>query len=269
MFEFEFFRNATLGLLLLSITLPPLGCFIIARRMSLMGDAISHALLPGIVIATLIFGASNIAILSGALVAGLLIALLTPWLSKLNNHKDEASFAALTLLFLSLGVALSPLSPTQIDLTHILFGSILGLDNSNLWVMAGVALINTAILAVIYRKLIIDTTDPLFLKLHFKYAWLIAPLFLMLVVLAMVASFNAIGTMLAVGLMLLPALTARNLTHGLFKQIFLGMALSFTAGFMGLVCSFTFNLNASAAILLAVGAVYLVSLIFNKGRRHV
>jgi zinc/manganese transport system permease protein len=255
MFDYDFMRRAIIAIIALSVILPPLGLFMIARRMSLMGDAISHALLPGIVIAALFFGTSFIALTLGALFSGIIIAILTTLLLK-TGVKEDASFAAMTVISLSLGVAFLPLTQGGLELTHLLFGSILTLNDETLILLIGTSLSVAVIFSLTYRALVIDTVDPAFKK--FKAVSL---LFLTLTLVSLVASFQAIGTLLAVGMMLLPALIAKVWAKYLPMQIALSIIVSLVAGFIGLALSFYANLTPSPAIMLSHGVIYIVSLL--------
>jgi zinc/manganese transport system permease protein len=251
--EHEFMRTAFFALLVIAVMFAPLSLFMVARRMSMMGDALSHALLPGVVGAALL----GLPLMLGGLTAGFLIALLTPLLARLNKTHDDVAFAFISMLSLALGVALLPAS--GLDLTHVLFGAILTLETLTPLIVAAILL--SILLVFTYKKLVLDTIDPLFLRVQSRFAFLWSMVFLMLMTLALTASFQAIGTLLTVGLLLLPHLTARIFAKTARGQMILSAAVLIFSGYCGLLLSFHANFLPTPAILLACALIYLLSLI--------
>ena len=137
--EFAFMRRALVATLALAMSAAPLGVFLTLRRMSLLGDALSHAVLPGVALAFMLFGLSLPAMALGGVAAGLVVAALAGVISRATALKEDASLAALYLVALALGVTLISRQGSQIDLLHILFGSALGVDEPGLLLVAGVA----------------------------------------------------------------------------------------------------------------------------------
>ncbi len=251
--EHEFMRIALLALVFIDIMFAPLSLFMVARRMSMMGDALSHALLPGVVGATLL----GLPLIVGGLSAGFLIALLTPLLARLNKTHDDVAFAFISMLSLALGVALLPAS--GLDLTHVLFGAILTLETLTPLIVAAFFL--TVTLVFTYKKLVLETIDPLFLQVQSRFAFIWPMLFLLLMAVALTASFQAIGTLLTVGLLLLPHLTARIFSRTARGQMMLSAVLLIFSGYCGLLLSYHANFLPTPAILLACALIYLLSLI--------
>lgn len=209
--EFGFMRRALVACLALAVSATPLGVFLSLRRMSLIGDALSHAVLPGAAIGYLISGLSLVAMGVGGLIAGLAVALLSGAVSRYTPLKEDASFAGFYLGSLALGVTLVSLRGSSVDLLHVLFGSLLAVDNAALLLVGGIAAFTLILLAVIYRPLVIDAFDGDFLRAQGKWsAPLVHGLFLMLVVLNLVAGFQVLGTLMSVGLMMLPAASAAS-----------------------------------------------------------
>ncbi|PPD46271.1 MAG: zinc ABC transporter permease [Methylocystis sp.] len=262
--DYEFMRRALVGSIALALSGAPLGVFLILRRMSLAGDALSHAVLPGAAVGYLVAGLSLPAMTFGGLVAGLLVALATGAASRLTTLREDASLAAFYLVSLALGVTLVSLKGSSVDLLHVLFGSVFGLDDAALYMLAGVSTVTLAALAVFYRALVMDTLDPLFLRQTSALGEFIPFLFLGLVVLNLVAGFQALGTLMAVGLIMLPAAAARLWTHELSIALPLAAAVAVVCVYAGLIFSNETGAPTGPAIILAAGLVYFVSLVFGR-----
>lgn len=262
--EFGFMRRALVGCVAISIGAVPVGVFMLLRNLSLVGDAISHAILPGTAFAYLISGLSLSAMTLGGLLAGLIVALIGGALSQRDGPQDNAGIAALYLISLALGVLLVSSHGSQIDLFHILFGSLLALDPAALQLLGSIATFSLIMLALLYRPLITTCLDPDYLPVARHVRRLGNSAFVVLMVLNLVAGFQALGTLLAIGLMILPAITARQWTHSLHQMIFLAIGLSLSACLSGLLLSFYHDWATGPCIILCLGALYLLSLAFHQ-----
>jgi zinc/manganese transport system permease protein len=262
--DYEFMRRALIGSVALAVSGAPLGVFLILRRMSLAGDALSHAILPGAAVGYLVAGLSLPAMTFGGLVAGLVIAFATGLASRFTTLREDASLAAFYLVSLALGVTLVSLRGSNVDLLHVLFGSVVGLDDAALILLAGVSTLTLTTLAVFYRALVLDTLDPTFLRQTTAMGEAIPFLFLALVVLNLVAGFHALGTLMAVGLIMLPAAAARLWTVRLAATLPLSAAIGAASAYAGLVFSNETGAPTGPAIILAAGIVYFLSLVFGR-----
>jgi zinc/manganese transport system permease protein len=258
--EFGFMRRALAGCLALSVSAPPIGVFLTLRRMSLMSDAMSHAILPGAAVGFLVAGLSLPAMTLGGLVAGLAVALLAGAVTRATTIREDANLAAFYLISLAAGVLLVSLRGSQIDLMHFLFGSVLALDDSALWLLGGISTLTLLALAVIYRPLVMECVDPLFLRSVSRSGGPVHLAFLALVVVNLVGGFQALGTLLAVGLMLLPAVAARFWARDLAGLIPVSMLIAALASVSGLSLSYQYDLPSGPAIVLAAGALYVASM---------
>ncbi|MGY8872199.1 MAG: metal ABC transporter permease, partial [Pseudomonadales bacterium] len=202
-------RRALFGGIALACSAGPLGVFLILRRMSLIGDAIAHGILPGTALAFWLFGLSLPALTIGGLIAGLSMAGLSAWISRRTGLREDASLAALYPISLASGVLLLGLGGRKLDLIHLLFGSALAVDTTTLNGMLGTSVLSLLLLVLIYRALALDSLDPLFLRSVSHFGALAHGVFLTLVVLNLVIGFQAIGALMVVGLMILPAAAAR------------------------------------------------------------
>ena len=262
--DYPFMRRALVGALATALAGGPLGVFLLLRRMSLAGDALSHAILPGVALGYLAAGLSLPAMTLGGLGAGLVVALSSGAVARFSAQREDASLAAFYLVSLALGVALVSLKGSNVDLLHVLFGSALALDDTALYLLAGVATITLAALALFYRALAADTLDPVFLRRVSRFGEFAQYLFLSLVVLNLVAGFQALGTLMAVGLIMLPAAAARLWTQDLTRALLLAGVLGALSAYIGLALSFAAGLPAGPAIILAAGAIYFVSLVLGR-----
>ncbi|HYP38431.1 MAG TPA: metal ABC transporter permease [Stellaceae bacterium] len=257
--EFGFMRRALVGCLALALSCGPIGTILVIRRMSLMGDALSHAVLPGAALGFITAGLSLPAMSFGGVVAGLVVALLSGLVTRLTPLREDASFAGFYLISLALGVLLVSIHGSNVDLLRLLFGSILAVDDAALILIGGIATVSLLLLAVIYRPLVVECFDPGFLRTVGGRGGLVHTLFLALVVFNLVAGFQALGTLMAVGLMMLPAAAARFWMRELWSLSAASGAFALGSGFLGLLLSYHLDLPSGPAIVLVAGLGYLVS----------
>ncbi|MGB8901340.1 MAG: metal ABC transporter permease, partial [Methylocella sp.] len=260
--EFAFMRRALAGTIALAVAGPPLGVFLILRRMALTGDAVGHAILPGAALGYLAAGLSLGPMTIGGLAAGLIVAVGSGVVARATVLREDASLAAFYLISLALGVTIVSLRGSNIDLLHVLFGSVLALDDATLILLASIASMTLAGLAILYRPLVLETVDSGFLASVSKSGGLVQIAFLALVVLNLVGAFQAIGTLLAVGMMMLPAASARLITADMTAMIGIAAAQGVLAGYTGLVISFHAGLPSGPMIILIAGLLYLLALVF-------
>jgi zinc/manganese transport system permease protein len=262
--EFEFMRRALAAIIALSLAGAPIGVFLMLRRMSLVGDAMAHAILPGAAIGFLLSGLNLFAMTAGGLVAGFAVAILSGLVSRMTGLKEDASLATFYLASLALGVSIVSLKGSNIDLLHVLFGNILAMDDQTLLVIAANATITLIVLAVIYRPLLIESVDPLFLRTVSRAGAPAHLVFLALVVINLVNGFQALGTLLAVGLMILPAGIARFWSRDITGLICIAVLSALVSGYAGLVLSFQTRLPSGPAIILVAAGLYMASVLFGS-----
>ena len=259
--EFGFLRRALVGCLALSVAAPPLGVFLVLRRMSLTADVLAHGILPGVAVAFLIAGLSVPALAIGGLVAGLVVAVGAGALSRATGGREDASFAALYLVALALGVALVSWRGGGLELNQILFGSALGVDDAALLLMAGTATLTLGVLAFAWRPLVLECLDPAFgASVGARGAWWHLS-FMALLVLNLIAAFQALGTLMALGLMMLPAFAARLAARGVGGAAAAAVVLAVAASVAGLLVSYHLDVPSGPAVVLAAGAGWAVSVL--------
>jgi zinc/manganese transport system permease protein len=262
--DFAFMRRALAAVIALSLGGAPIGVFLMLRRMSLVGDAMAHAILPGAAIGFLLSGLNLFAMTTGGLIAGFAVALLAGLVSRSTGVKEDASLATFYLASLALGVTIVSIKGTNIDLLHVLFGNILAMDDQTLLVVAFNATVTLLVLAVIYRPLVIESVDPLFLRTVSRAGGPAHLAFLALVVINLVNGFQALGTLLAVGLMILPAGIARFWSRDLTVMICIAVVAAAASGYAGLVLSFQTRVPSGPAIILVATVFYIVSVLFGR-----
>lgn len=259
--EFGFMQRALAGALMLAVASGPVGVFLTLRRMSLTGDAMSHAILPGAAAGFLLFGLEIVPMTVGGLIAGLAVAFGAGAVSRLTVQKEDASLAAFYLISLAAGVTLISLRGSSIDLMHVLFGSVLALNNEALALIAAISAITLLAIVVFWRALVAECLDPLFLRSVSSLGTPVHFIFLGLVVLNLVGGFQALGTLLSVGLMLLPAAAARFWASRVAPICLLAVAIGVVSCVAGLLLSYHGGLPSGPAIVLCAGVAYLVSVL--------
>lgn len=260
-FTYGFMQRGLLSAALLSLSGGLLGAILVLRRMALMGDALAHSLLPGIALAYLIFGANLLALFAGGLFAGLLTAAGSALLSRLTRVKEDAAFGSLFVIFFAAGIALVSSMTTRIDFMHFLFGNILAVNRSDLMLSLIACLLTVATFALFHRNILLETFDPLFHRATGGHGSLTHIGLLCLTVLNLVAALQAMGVVLALGLFLLPAVTAYlwcdRLSHLLTASVLIALAGSV----VGIFISYHLNLASGASIVLTLGAAFITSAI--------
>jgi zinc/manganese transport system permease protein len=258
--EFDFMRRALVGASVLALSAAPIGVFLMLRRMSLVGDAMAHAILPGAALGYLVAGLSLGAMTLGGLIAGFAVALLAGLIARITRLREDASLAAFYLMSLALGVTLISARGSNIDLLHVLFGSVLALDDQALMLIGGVATVTLVTLAIIIRPLVMESIDPVFLRSVSQAGAPAHLAFLALAVLNLVGGFQALGTLLAVGLMMLPAIAARFWAKTLTGMIAVATLIGIVATYAGLLLSYHLGLASGPTIILVAGIMYLLSI---------
>ena len=262
--EFGFMRRALVGALALSLSGAPIGVFLILRRMALTGDAMAHAILPGAALGYLVAGLSLPAMTLGGLAAGLIVAVAAALAARATILREDATLAAFYLISLALGVTIVSLRGSSVDLLRVLFGSVLALDDPTLALLAGISSLTLLALAALYRPLVLETIDPGFFASVSRLAGATQAAFLALVVVNLVAGFHALGTLMSVGLMMLPAASARLWARTLPAMLALSVMFAFGASLAGLIVSWHAGLPSGPLIVLMAGGLYIASLVLGR-----
>ena len=263
MFNYAFMRRAFVVTTILSASVAPVGAFLVLRRLSLAGEAMAHAITPGVVIGFVTAGLSVLSLLFGGLIAGLGVAVLTAYLARNTILRSDASLASLYLIALAIGIFILSAAGSAVPLKSFLFGSILGVDDASMILVGGVATVTLVTFALILRPLIMSTCDPVFFDSQVKRPWIVDQGFMFLLVLNLLAAFKTLGTLMAVGLMILPATAARYWSGTITAQLGLGFIFSLLSCWLGLTLSYVLPETPSGpAIVLVAGAIFVLSALF-------
>lgn len=263
MFNYAFMRRAFVVTTILSASVAPVGAFLVLRRLSLAGEAMAHAITPGVVIGFVTAGLSVMSLLFGGLIAGLGVAVLTAYLARNTILRSDASLASLYLIALAIGIFILSAAGSAVPLKSFLFGSILGVDDASMILVGSVATVTLVTFALILRPLIMSTCDPVFFESQVKRPWIVDQGFMFLLVLNLLAAFKTLGTLMAVGLMILPATAARYWSGTITAQLGLGFIFSLLSCWLGLTLSYVLPETPSGpAIVLVAGAIFVLSALF-------
>lgn len=258
--NYGFMRRALAACISVAASSTPLGVFLVMRRMTLMGDAVAHAILPGVALAFIFSGLALWPMTLGGLIAGLVMVLIAGIITHITTLKEDASFTASYLTALAAGVMIISVQGSTVDLLHVLFGNVLAVDKHSLKLINVIASVSLLTLAVIYRPLIMECFDPGFLKVQQEKGAVYHYIFLILVVLNLVAAFQTLGTLMAVGVMVLPAIATRFWTKSIDVAVGLSILFGILASVFGLLLSYNYNLPSGPAIVLVASVWYIVSI---------
>ena len=260
-YEYVFMQRALIGGLIVSLGSVPVGIFMTLRRMSLTGDAMAHAILPGAAIAYLISGLSLLGLAIGGVVAGLIVALSAGIVARSSHIKEDASFASFYLIALAFGVLVISLKQSNVDLFHVLFGNILAVDDSTLWLLTFNSCLSLFVMAFLYRPLVIECFDSQFLETSGHASAVAHYGFLFLMVINLVSGFLALGTLMAIGIMVLPATAARFWVNSIDYILITALSFSFFSCYCGLLISYYFDLPSGPAIIMSMGVLCILSIL--------
>ena len=262
--DYVFMRRALVGGLVVCFGAVPVGIFMTLRRMSLTGDAMAHAILPGAAIAYLISGLSLLGLTVGGVFAGLLVAAAAGWVARSSHLKEDTSLAAFYLISLAFGVLIISIKQSNVDLFHVLFGNILALDNSAIQLLATISCVSLIVMAVLYRPLVIECVDPSFLRRSGSASAIAHYGFLFLMVINLVAGFHALGTLMSIGMMILPATAARFWARSLDSILTIAFIVAISGCYIGLLISFYADLPSGPSIIISMGAVVIISILIGS-----
>ena len=254
-----FMRTALVACVALALLNGVIGTLLLMRRMTLEGNVLGHAVMPGAAIGFLYAGPSAMWLSLGGLASGLAVAAVAGLITGARAWRD-AALVAFYLVALSLGVMLVAWRGSNIDVVRVLFGTVLAIDRPMLMQIAAVASVVLVVIAALYRPLAAGAVDPDFLRamgVRTPYG----AIFVTLVVLGLVASFQAFGTLLAIGPMLLPAAASRAWKLGAAASMALATAFGLAASVAGLLISYHANLPSGPAIVLSGGVLFAMSLL--------
>jgi ABC-type Mn2+/Zn2+ transport system permease subunit len=262
-FHHEFMRRVFIGCVLIGFTNGFLGAFVVLRRLALMADSLSHSLLPGLAVGFMLFGFAPAGLFFGALVAALIVALGAQLLARSSRLKEDTALGILYTVAFSLGVVLITFVKVRVSLMHYLFGNILGLSNTDLWTAYGISLGVVPLLAALQRPLLVTLFDPTVAITQGIRVNALNFVLMICLVLTMIASLQAVGVILLLGLLIAPAATVYLLCDSYPAMLWGGGVLGMFGSCAGLLLSYWLDLPSGACIVLVLGAIFFAAYLFS------
>ncbi|MCP3739588.1 iron chelate uptake ABC transporter family permease subunit [Rossellomorea sp. BNER] len=257
--QYDFLQKALITSVMVGIICGVIGCFIILRGMALMGDAISHAVLPGVAISYM-FG---INFFVGAVASGVLTAIAIGFVSQNSRLKNDTSIGIMFTSAFAAGIILITFMKSSTDLYHILFGNVLAVRPSDMWVTLGIGLLVISSVYLFYKELLVTSFDPTMADAYGLSTKVIHYLLMTMLTMVTVASLQTVGIVLVVAMLITPAATAYLLTDRLSVMIYLAASFGAIAAIIGLYFSFTYNLSSGATIVLVSTLMFIAVFLFS------
>ena len=225
-----------------------------------MGDALSHSILPGVAVGFLISGLSLPMMSLGGFISALVVALLAGVVSRTTILREDASLVGFYLISLAFGSLIVSVKGSNIDLVHILFGTILAVDQPSLLLISLISTFTLILGAFIYRPLVMECFDSDYMRSIGAWGSFYHGAFIVMIVLCMVAAFQALGALMALGMMMMPAIAARFWARDIWSMFIISFLIALVSGYLGLVLSYHFHWPSGPSIVLLAGVVYILSL---------
>ena len=253
--EYHFLQNALMTAIVIGVVSGAVGCFIILRSMSLMGDAISHAVLPGVALSFML----GINFFIGAIVFGLLASFIITFIKENSVIKGDTAIGITFSSFLALGVILIGLANSSTDLFHILFGNILAVQDSDMCLTFGVSGLVLLFVGLFFKGMLLTSFDPVLAKTMGINVNFYHYLLMGMLTLVSVTAMQSVGTILIVAMLITPAATAYLFTSSLKSMMLLASTLGALTSVLGLFLGYSFNIAAGSSIVLTSTIIFLVS----------
>ena len=264
--DYDFMRSALVACVALAMASGPLGTLLLLRRMGLVGDVLSHAVMPGAAVGFAVAGSALVVLSIGGLITGIAVVLLMIVGTRLGAQREDASLAAFYFASIGIGVLVVSMRGTNLDLMHVLLGTVLAIDFPALVLIVAISSVVIAVLALIFRPIALQSLDPVFLRRMGGGDSTWRAIFLVLVVLDLVAAFQAFGTLLAGVPLLLPAAAARCWAQRIAPLVCLSIGFGIAADYAGLLVSYHLNVPSGGAIACAAALIYAVSAVASASR---
>lgn len=261
-FTYAFMQRGLIAGVLVSISCAVLSAYVVWRGMAFVGDAMAHTILPGVVVAFL----QGVNLFIGALIAGLLTALGIGWLSRNREVREDTAIGVMFSGFFALGILLLSRVQSYRDLTHILFGDILGVSPTGLWVMAAVTVIVLTAVVLFYKELLLTSFDPGHAVAIGLSPEVVRYGLLVLLALTVVSAIQAVGVVMVIALLVTPAATASLLVRRLPQIMLIGALLAISASLVGLYASYYAGVASGAAIVLTLTAFFVLAFLLAPQR---
>ena len=261
--QHDFMQRAFLACALIGFTNGFLSAFIVLRRLALMADALSHAMLPGVAVGILLFGFAPSGLFIGAVMASLIVGLGAEVISRSSRVKEETALAILYTVAVSAGIAIMMHAPVRVDIDHYLFGNILGVSDADLWTTYGISIVTVSTLVILQRPLLLMLFDQSVAATQGVNVTALNYLLITLVVMAMISSLQAVGVILALGLLVAPAATVYLLSDSCTALFWGGGLIGLFGSCTGLLLSYYLKLPAGVGIVLFLGFLFVLAYIFS------
>ncbi len=263
LFTYEYLMRALITAVVVGVLSGVIGSFIILRGLALMGDAISHAILPGVAISYML----GINYFIGAVITGVLAAVGISFVSQQSKLKSDTAIGIVFSAFFALGILLLMKAQTAVDLTQILFGNVLTVPQSEMYLTIAVAVIVIGCIILFYKEFLITTFDETMAKAYGLNTKFYHYFLMLLLTLVTVVSLKTVGVILVVAMLITPAATAYLLTHKLSHMIILASSIGAISAFIGIFLSSTYNLSSGATIVLVTTGFFILAFLFSS-RKH-
>lgn len=260
LFTYQFLNRALITSIIVGIVCGTVGSLIVLRGLSLMGDAMSHAVLPGVALSFL-FG---IPMFVGALITGMIASIFIGYITSSSKTKPDAAIGISFTAFLASGIIIISLINTTTDLYHILFGNLLAITNSAFLTTIVIGSIVLILIIIFYRPLMISTFDPTFSRMSGLNTTLLHYFVMLLLSLVTVASIQTVGIILVVALLITPASTAFLISKKLYSMMIIASLISVISSIVGLYYSYIYNIPSGATIVFCTFVIYIITLFFTK-----
>ena len=262
--HYGFMQRSLITAVLVGIVCAAVGSYLMVQRLALLGDAISHSVLPGLAIAFMI-GAD---IFVGAFIAGVVSTVVITWIRTRSQIKEDAAMGIVFSAFFALGITLITVmeKDNKIDLNHFLFGNILSVTNEAVINTAIITAIVLSIILLLYKELMYYTFDPLGAKAAGLPTNLLNFGLMILIALTIVASLKGVGVILVLAMLITPGATAYLLVNRLHQMMILGSALGVVASITGMYLSYFFNLPSGPAIVLVAFGLFMLAFLFSPSQ---
>ncbi|SQF66457.1 metal ABC transporter permease [Streptococcus dysgalactiae] len=263
--SYHFLQNALVTAIVIGVVSGAVGCFIILRSMSLMGDAISHAVLPGVALSFIL----SINFFIGAIVFGLLASVIITYIKENSVIKGDTAIGITFSSFLALGIILIGVANSSTDLFHILFGNILAVQDSDKWITIGVSVFVLGVIILFFKELLITSFDPILAKSMGMNVNAYHYMLMILLTLVSVTAMQSVGTILIVALLITPAATAYLYANSLKVMLVMSSAIGALSSVLGLYLGYTFNVAAGSSIVLTSAAIFLISFFISPKQGYI
>lgn len=260
--NYHFLQNALISALVIGITCGAVGTFIILRSLSLMGDAISHAVLPGVALSFML----GINLFIGAIVFGLVASFIISFIKENSVIKGDTAIGITFSSFLALGVILIGMANSSTDLFHILFGNILAVQDSDMWLTLGISGLVLGLLGLFFKGLLLTSFDPVLAKTMGIPVSFYHYLLMGILTLVSVTAMQSVGTILIVSMLVTPAATAYLFAKSLKQMLFLASGIGATSSLLGLFLGYSLNMAVGSSIILTATLFFLLAFLISKRR---